>query len=95
MINIPKGRKHPWITQSKAKSWTTDPEHKKIYDSVVWKVLRDDWLIEYPFCKCKRPATVVDHIKPIRNGGDIWNLNNLQSMCRRCHNSKTAKESNQ
>ena len=94
MVNIPRAKKRPWIAQSKAIPWTANPEHKKIYDSAEWKRLREDFLVEYPFCKCKHLATVVDHIKPIRNDGDMWSLNNLQSMCRRCHNSKTAKESN-
>ncbi len=36
-------------------------------------------------------AQVVDHIKPkAKGGGD--DLNNLQSLCNKCHNHKTARE---
>jgi 5-methylcytosine-specific restriction protein A len=38
------------------------------------------------------PANVVDHIVPIRNGGEFLEWENLQSLCASCHNSKTMKE---
>lgn len=38
------------------------------------------------------PATVVDHIIEISDGGKADDINNLQSLCRACHNRKTAKE---
>ena len=34
----------------------------------------------------------VDHIKPLKDGGDMWDLANLQSLCRPCHFQKTASE---
>lgn len=37
-------------------------------------------------------ATAVDHIKPKSQGGTD-DLNNLQAICNRCHDEKTAKES--
>jgi len=38
------------------------------------------------------PATVVDHKKPVSDGGgDEWT--NLQSLCDRCHSLKTSQES--
>ena len=37
-------------------------------------------------------ARVVDHITPVRHGGDFWNTNNLQPMCDSCHNSKSGSE---
>jgi 5-methylcytosine-specific restriction endonuclease McrA len=51
-------------------------------------------LTEYPVCNnCNRmPSTVADHITPVRLGGYFWDLNNLQGLCARCHNSKSAKE---
>jgi len=99
MTNIPKAKKRPWLAKAERpkysqKAWSANPEHQKLYQSAAWRALREDFLIEHPFCKCKRPAEVVDHILPIRHGGDFWNLNNLQAMCKRCHNRKTAKESN-
>jgi len=88
MIYLPK-RKKP-----KAKPWGTN---QKLYSSRKWRKAREEYLSEHPQCNvvgCNRIATVVDHIIPIRQGGDIWNRNNWQGLCKKHHNSKTAKESN-
>ena len=34
----------------------------------------------------------VDHVKPLDAGGDLYDLDNLQSLCRGCHILKTAQE---
>ncbi|WP_278244315.1 HNH endonuclease [Caldisalinibacter kiritimatiensis] len=56
-------------------------------------------LVKQPLCvECEKngeltPATVVDHIVP--HHGDealFWNEDNLQSLCKLCHDRKTAKE---
>jgi 5-methylcytosine-specific restriction enzyme A len=39
-------------------------------------------------CEAK-PASCVDHIKPISRGGDKRERTNLQSLCRDCHQDKT------
>ncbi|HNU81886.1 MAG TPA: HNH endonuclease signature motif containing protein [Thermoanaerobaculia bacterium] len=46
-----------------------------------------------PICRaCSRaPATVADHVTPLRAGGG-WELANGQGLCRACHNAKTAGE---
>ena len=38
------------------------------------------------------PARVVDHITPIKDGGERFCWSNLQPLCISCHNRKTAKE---
>ena len=39
------------------------------------------------------PATVVDHIKPhLGDYGLFWESDNHQSMCKTCHDIKTATE---
>jgi len=94
-MNIPKPKQRPWIKKQDKKIWG-NPEHQKIYKSARWRRVREIILSSYPFCKiCGKPASVVDHITPIERGGAIWNDRNLQSLCKRCHNKKTAKESNQ
>ena len=93
MIHIPKSKPRPWIKQSDKKIWGSSAD-QKIYKSRAWRQLREDYLMEHPYCECERMATVVDHKTPIRNGGDVWKWSNLQSMCKYCHNRKTAKESN-
>ena len=37
----------------------------------------------------------VDHIRRLRDGGEMWDLHNLQTLCRKCHFSKTSAESGQ
>lgn len=39
------------------------------------------------------PATVADHIKPHEGNPELfWDEDNLQPLCKRCHDSKTARE---
>ena len=37
-------------------------------------------------------ADLVDHILPIADGGAVLDEDNLQSLCRRCHDAKTAED---
>jgi 5-methylcytosine-specific restriction endonuclease McrA len=39
-----------------------------------------------------KEASIVDHIIPIKKGGDLMVTGNLQSLCVSCHNRKKAKE---
>jgi len=63
---------------------------KKAIGTGKWKKLRitildrDGWLCAL----CNRPAHTVDHIIPRVKGGDMWNPDNLQSMCKSCNSSK-------
>ena len=47
-----------------------------------------------PVCRhCKNVlATMVDHIVPLKQGGDRLALDNLQPLCNSCHAIKTAKD---
>lgn len=55
--------------------------------------LRAQVLREEPFCRvCGRPSETVDHIIPKAWGGTD-DRNNLQGLCKRCHNKKTRQES--
>lgn len=38
------------------------------------------------------PSMEVDHKIAITNGGDQWDLNNLQTLCHECHLKKTRKD---
>ncbi len=65
---------------------------KKIYNSGRWRRLRATVLDRFPTCNyCFRLATVVDHIKPISQGGDPWDLSNLQPLCAKCHSGTKQK----
>lgn len=37
-------------------------------------------------------AEVVDHVEPVRLGGEFWDSTNWQGLCRSCHERKTALE---
>ena len=61
--------------------------------------LRPGQLLHEPFCReCARrgmrtPATVVDHIRPHRGDWAMFvDKANHQSMCKSCHDRKTARE---
>lgn len=89
---------HPQITRQKRRYEHHYHQGKQIYNSSWWKRLRDAHLVKEPCCElCARfsivtPATVVDHIIEIKDGGDPKDPNNLQSLCRSCHNRKTGEE---
>jgi 5-methylcytosine-specific restriction protein A len=34
----------------------------------------------------------VDHIIPITQGGEIWNMDNMQALCNSHHSQKTKQE---
>lgn len=74
------------------------PIEHDFYQTTEWRKLRAAYRRAHPLCEeCLRkgrtePANVVDHIKEITDGGDPLDWNNLQSLCRACHNRKTAKE---
>lgn len=56
-----------------------------------WRKVRDIKLKRSPICeRCRSqgrtvPATLVHHIVAIRKGGSVYNLENLMSVCVKCH----------
>ena len=69
-----------------------------------WQKIRDNYLANHPLCVDPFgdhaadgvdavAASDVDHIKPKRDGGTD-DMDNLQSLCKRCHSKKTAIEDN-
>jgi 5-methylcytosine-specific restriction protein A len=71
--------------------------HERGYDN-VWARLRNWYLADNPLCEhCLldeviEPAVDVDHVIPIKVAPDRrLDPTNLQSLCRRCHNMKTAE----
>lgn len=80
----------------KPKAFKNKPLYDKgEYNTTAWRKLRAFILNEEPMCReCKRKAaSVIDHINPIRLGGEFWDVKNLQPLCVTCHNSKSGKES--
>ena len=72
-----------------------------IYDTPEWKRIRKARLLLNPLCQsCEMigvvtPAKDVDHIIEIEDGGEPFDLDNTQSLCRACHNRKTAMSARQ
>ncbi|WP_319524664.1 HNH endonuclease signature motif containing protein [uncultured Desulfosarcina sp.] len=73
----------------------TDP----FYSSTAWKRFRSWYRARHPLCEeCEKhgrivPMAIVDHIVEIKDGGAPFSEDNVQSLCRSCHNKKTARES--
>ena len=74
-------------------------QHQELYQSARWQRLRRRLLLKYPLCaECERQgwitqATVVNHIKPHKGNPELfWDEDNLQTLCKSCHDRKTAKE---
>ena len=68
-----------------------------LYNTSKWKTVSRNFLKSHPYCEiCGSPSEVVDHIIPHRGDEDLfWDRNNLQDLCKNCHNLKTQKEINE
>ena len=68
------------------------------YQSEAWRSCRAAYLKAHPRCaRCASAgrsvvAQIVDHIKPIKDGGARLDWSNLQPLCAACHNRKTAED---
>lgn len=73
---------------------------RSIYSTQRWQRLRRMVLSSAPLCRsCKAQAkdeipaaSQVDHIIPISEGGEPWDMDNLQPLCASCHSVKTARD---
>lgn len=74
------------------------PDSDRSYWKARWKRLRKSFLSRYPLCvRCEAEgrtevAVLVDHVQPVRDGGEMWDPGNLQPLCSRCHDVKTAMD---
>ena len=63
------------------------------YATVRWKKLSGQARNQTPFCwNCKASdpdQLIVDHIRELADGGRLYDPDNLQVLCRRCHAQKT------
>ena len=65
-----------------------------LYSTGRWKREARSFLAMNPCCAtCGKSSTIVDHRTPHRGDvGLFWAQVNWQSLCRRCHNAKTGRE---
>lgn len=74
-----------------------DSKGRNIYSTYRWKKLRATKVELNPICEhCEelgiaRAVQEVDHIHEVEDGGPIWDIENLQSLCKRHHIIKTNK----
>lgn len=101
---IPRNSRKPWQPERKAFTKAVD---NPFYHSTVWRKFRKQFLTANPLCQhCNNhgiitQATTVDHIVSINpvNGFDTadgrfpnpLDPDNCQSLCFRCHASKSGK----
>lgn len=81
-----------------AKTYNQQSRNKEsaaVYNTRKWQKLRATQLSKHPLCinfdTCHNVATIADHKIELVDGGKAFDINNLESMCRSCHNTKTAK----
>jgi 5-methylcytosine-specific restriction protein A len=92
MPNKPSRKQRPWLQGSQQNS-KARYERNKFYQTTQWRKLRGIHIRQQPLCVvCNNVGHVVDHIVPIRLGGEPFDMANLQTMCHRCHNIKSGKE---
>ena len=84
----PDHRRPAWRS-SRTQGMTTA---QRGYDS-AWQRARRAQLRTEPQCRgCGAPATEVDHIIPIADGGARLDPGNLASVCTTCHRAKTLRD---
>ena len=71
--------------------------HKRGYGRAHVK-LRAQLLKREPLCRLclakgrVTPATIADHVTPIAKGGAVYDITNMQPVCRGCHDAKTLRD---
>ncbi|RKD96757.1 HNH endonuclease [Marinifilum flexuosum] len=93
----PKKVHRPWERQQ-SKPQEGRKADDSFYHTTAWRKTSKAYRKAHPLCEeCERkdrisPAEVCDHIVRIEDGGEKLDWDNLQSMCHKCHNRKSAKE---
>lgn len=70
-------------------------EYVSFYKTTAWRHTREQVLLrDYSTCvRCGLEGNVVDHIVPSEDDWeDRLNVDNLETLCQRCHNLKTRRE---
>lgn len=97
MPNKQKNIKRPWVAERVHYSRRNTIDNG-FYNSWPWRKLRKRFIETNPNCKkCEDEMIVtegkyVDHIQRIEDGGAKLDENNLQTLCKWHHDSKSGKE---
>jgi len=69
-----------------------------LHNTTRWRKLRKRVLAASPLCVIcladgrTEEATQCDHITPLHKGGAAFDRNNIQTLCAKCHEVKSAYE---
>lgn len=87
------------LHRTKDKRSAAAAQYRKWYKTKEWQTIRRQRFAMEPSCRfCAASghisrATSCDHIKPHRGNASLFfDLNNTQSLCRRCHDSTKQKQ---
>jgi 5-methylcytosine-specific restriction protein A len=98
MPSLPKAPRRPWQPAPVKREYVQHAARDSRYDTAAWQKARKAQIARCPCCVvCTSQgritaATVTDHITPVRLGGDFWDAANHQSLCKSCHQAKSAAE---
>jgi len=96
MPNRPKKIKRHW--KPERKPFEREQSNYRFYNSARWRKVAKIHKELNPICvMCESqgvvsPAQFTDHIVRIKDGGDPFNFENLQSLCQFHHNQKSGRE---
>ena len=82
---------------NKYRAQREDPTDK-FYHTARWQRLRASILASEPLCRhclsagMVTAAVLVDHIIEVKQGGEMWDTDNLQPLCNHCHEIKSVAE---
>jgi 5-methylcytosine-specific restriction protein A len=101
MPTLPHAKRRPWQPSPAKPVYQQHAARDARYSTARWQAARAAQLARCPCCVVctsqgrTTPATVCDHIQPVRLNGDFWDTQNYQSLCRSCHQAKSASERTQ
>ncbi len=97
MPKLVKSTRPPWLPERVAHAGRKKP-NTDVYNGTRWRKLAITHKRANPYCvHCMErgivtPVEVTDHTRPINQGGDMYAWDNLQSLCKRCHDVKSGQE---
>ena len=95
---IPRGQRfcptHSRTHYQQQDAERTNKAARRLYKTARWGKVRALVLARDPLCVlCRRAGSrEVDHAVPVSDGGAMWEMGNLQALCKPCHSRKTAEE---
>lgn len=99
MPSLPKNKRPTYIPEPPAR---TGGSNQDFYNHPTWRGLRLRQLERQPLCEAHLLmgetvdcmfGGIVDHIVRIEAGGAAYDMDNLQTLCKPCHDIKSALES--